>query len=122
MKIVIIGSTGLIGSQVAQNLRGRGHEAVPASPDTGGNTITGESLDAAQAGAQVFVDVANSPSFEDAAVLEFFQTSGRNLLKAAVNAGVGHHVEHQTGSSLCEPPCGPPTYQGGGGAFREAEM
>jgi len=92
MKIVIIGGTGLIGSQVVQNLRARGHEAVPASPNTGVNTITGEGLDAALAGAQVVVDVANSPSFEDAAVLEFFQTSGRNLLKAEVNAGVGHHV------------------------------
>src|SRR3954464_9465548 len=92
MKIVIIGGTGLIGSQVVKNLRARGHEAVPASPDTGVNTITGEGLDAALAGAHVVVDLANSPSFEDAAVLEFFQTSGRNLLKAEVNAGVGHHV------------------------------
>jgi uncharacterized protein YbjT (DUF2867 family) len=92
MKIVIIGGTGLIGSQVVQNLRTRGHEAVPASPNTGVNTITGEGLDAALAGAQVVVDVANSPSFEDAAVLEFFQTSGRNLLKAEANADVGHHV------------------------------
>jgi uncharacterized protein YbjT (DUF2867 family) len=92
MKIVIIGGTGLIGSQVVQNLRARGHEAVPASPDTGVNTITGEGMDAALAGAQVVVDVANSPSFQDAAVLEFFQTSGRNLLKAEMNAGVGHHV------------------------------
>ena len=92
MKIVIIGGTGLIGSKVVQNLRGRGHEAVAASPNTGVNTITGEGLDAAVAGAQVVVDLANSPSFEDAAVLEFFQTSGRNLLKAEVNAGVGHHV------------------------------
>src|SRR5207244_5536249 len=87
-----IGGTGLIGSQVVQNLRARGHQAVPASPNTGVNTITGEGLDAALAGAQVVADVANSPSFEDAAVLEFFQTSGRNLLKAEVNAGVGHHV------------------------------
>jgi uncharacterized protein YbjT (DUF2867 family) len=92
MKIVIIGGTGLIGSQVVQNLRARGHEAVSASPNTGVNTITGEGLDAALAGAQVVVDVANSPSFEDAAVLEFFQTSGRNLLKAEVDVGVGHHV------------------------------
>lgn len=92
MRIVIIGGTGLIGSQVVQNLRARGHEAVPASPNTGVNTITGEGLDAALSGAQVVVDVANSPSFEDAAVLKFFQTSGRNLLKAEVNAGVGHHV------------------------------
>lgn len=92
MKIVVIGGTGLIGSKVVQNLRACGHEAVAASPDTGVNTITGEGLDAALAGAQVVVDVANSPSFEDAAVLEFFQTSGSNLLKAEANAGVGHHV------------------------------
>jgi uncharacterized protein YbjT (DUF2867 family) len=92
MKIVIIGGTGLIGSQVVQNLRARGQEAVPASPDTGVNTITGDGLDAALARSQVVVDVANSPSFEDAAVLEFFQTSGRNLLKAEVDSGVGHHV------------------------------
>ncbi|HVA07848.1 MAG TPA: SDR family oxidoreductase [Acidimicrobiales bacterium] len=92
MKIVIIGGTGLIGSQVVHNLRARGHEAVPAAPNTGVNTITGEGLDAALTGAQVVVDVANSPSFEDAAALEFFETSGRNLLKAEVNAGVGHHV------------------------------
>jgi uncharacterized protein YbjT (DUF2867 family) len=92
MKVVVIGGTGLIGRQVVQNLRARGHQAVPASPDTGVNTITGEGLDAALAGAQVVVDVANSPSFEDVAVLEFFQTSGRNLLKAEANAGVGHHV------------------------------
>lgn len=92
MKIVVIGGTGLIGSQVVQNLQGRGHEAVAASPNTGVNTITGEGLDAALAGAQVVVDLANSPSFADADVLEFFQTSGRNLLNAEVNAGVGHHV------------------------------
>jgi uncharacterized protein YbjT (DUF2867 family) len=92
MKIVIIGGTGLIGSQVVQNLRAREHEAVPASPDTGVNTITGEGLDAALAAAQVVVDLANSPSFEDAAVLEFFETSGRNLLKAEANADIGHHV------------------------------
>jgi uncharacterized protein YbjT (DUF2867 family) len=92
MKIVVIGGTGLIGSKVVRNLSARGHEAVPASPNTGVNTITGEGLDAAVAGAQVVVDLANSPSFEDAAVLEFFQTSERNLLKAEVNAGVGHHV------------------------------
>ena len=92
MKIVVIGGTGLIGSQVVQNLFARGHEAVAASPNTGVNTITGEGLDAALAGADVVVDLANSPSFEDAAVLEFFQTSGRNLLRAEVNAGVGHHV------------------------------
>lgn len=92
MKIVVIGGTGLIGSKVIRNLRELGHEAVPASPGTGVNTITGEGLDVAVAGADVVVDLANSPSFEDAAVLEFFETSGRNLLKAEVNAGVGHHV------------------------------
>src|SRR5438045_8890135 len=92
MNIVIIGGTGLRGSQVVQNLRARGHEAVPASPSTGVNTITGEGLDEVLTGAQVVVDLANSPSFEDAAVLEFFRTSGVNLLKAESNAGVGHHV------------------------------
>lgn len=92
MKIVVIGGTGLIGSKVVQSLRARGHEAVAASPNTGVNTITGEGLDAALAGAEVVVDLANSPSFEDAAVLEFFQTSGRNLLRAEVDAGVGHHA------------------------------
>src|SRR5436305_14381552 len=89
MKIVIIGGTGLIGSKVVQNLRARGHEAVAASPNTGVNTITGEGLDAALAGADVVVDLANSPSFEDAAVLAFFETSGRNLRKAEVDAGAG---------------------------------
>jgi uncharacterized protein YbjT (DUF2867 family) len=92
MKIVIIGGTGLIGSQVVQNLRARGHQAVSASPDTGVNTITGEGLEAALVAAQVVVDVANSPSFEDGAVLEFFQASGENLLRAEERAGVGHHV------------------------------
>ena len=84
--------TGLIGSQVVNSLREGGHEVVPAAPNTGVNTITGEGLDAALAAAQVVVDVANSPSFEDDAALEFFQTSGRNLLKAEANAGVGLHV------------------------------
>ncbi|MDT0347445.1 SDR family oxidoreductase [Streptomyces litchfieldiae] len=92
MKIVVIGGTGLIGSRVVQNLRQHGHEAVAASPHTGVNTFTGEGLEAALAGAHVVVDLANAPSFEDAAVLEFFQTAGRNLLKAEVDAGVGHHV------------------------------
>jgi uncharacterized protein YbjT (DUF2867 family) len=92
MKIVIIGGTGLIGRQVVQNLRARGHEAVPASPNTGVNTITGEGLDSALAGAHVVVDLSNAPSFEDAAVLEFFQASGRNLLEAERSAGVRHHV------------------------------
>lgn len=92
MKIVVIGGTGLIGTKVIRNLKGRGHEAVAASPRTGVDTITGEGLDAALAGVQVVVDLANSPSFGDAEVLEFFQTSGQNLLKAEKNAGVGHHV------------------------------
>ena len=92
MKIVVIGGTGLIGSQVVQNLRARGHEVVAASPASGVNTITGEGLDEALAGAKVVVDLANSPSFEDDAVLEFFRTSEGNLLKADVNAGVEHHV------------------------------
>ncbi len=92
MRIVVIGGTGLIGSKVIQNLRERGHDAVPAAPSTGVDTITGEGLDSALSEAQVVVDLSNSPSFEDAAVLEFFQTSGRNLLKAEVNAGVEHHV------------------------------
>jgi uncharacterized protein YbjT (DUF2867 family) len=92
MKIVVIGGAGLIGRMVVQNLRERGHDAVAADLNTGVNTITGQGLDSALAAARVVVDVTNSPSFEDAAVLEFFQTSGRNLLKAEVKAGVGHHV------------------------------
>jgi uncharacterized protein YbjT (DUF2867 family) len=92
MKIVVIGGTGLIGSKLIALLRQRGHEAVAASPNTGVNTLTGEGLAAALMGAQVVVDVANSPSFEDAAVMNFFQTSGRNLLAAEMAAGVGHHV------------------------------
>jgi uncharacterized protein YbjT (DUF2867 family) len=92
MKIVVIGGTGLIGSKVVQNLISRGHEAVAASPNTGVDTITGEGLEAVLTGADVVVDLTNSPSFEDAAVLEFFQTSGRNLLKAEADAGVGRHV------------------------------
>lgn len=92
MKIVIIGGTGLIGSKVAARLRQLGHEVIAASPDTGVNTITGEGLDDALKGADVVVDVANSPSFEDKAVMEFFQTSGRNLLAAEAKAGVKHHI------------------------------
>jgi uncharacterized protein YbjT (DUF2867 family) len=92
MKIVVIGGTGLIGSKTVAILRQRGHEVVAASPNTGVNTITGEGLKAALAGAQVVVDLANSPSFEDKAVLEFFETSERNLLPAEKAAGVGHHV------------------------------
>lgn len=92
MKIVVIGGTGLIGSKLVAKLRAMGHEALPASPNSGVNTLTGEGLAAALAGTQVVVDVANSPSFEDKAVLEFFQTSGRNLLAAEGAAGVTHHV------------------------------
>jgi uncharacterized protein YbjT (DUF2867 family) len=92
MKIVVIGGTGLIGSKVVANLKQKGHEAVAASPNTGVNTITGEGLKAALAGAQVTVDLANSPSFEDKAVLAFFETSERNLLPAESAAGVRHHV------------------------------
>jgi uncharacterized protein YbjT (DUF2867 family) len=92
MKIVIIGGTGLIGSKVATRLIQLGHEVVAASPNTGVNTITGEGLDDALKGADVVIDVANSPSFEDKAVMEFFETSGRNLLAAEARAGVKHHV------------------------------
>ena len=92
MKIVVIGGNGLIGSKLIALLRQRGHEAIAASPSTGVNTLTGEGLAALLAGAQVVVDVANSPSFEDAAVMHFFETSGRNLLAAEAAAGVQHHV------------------------------
>jgi uncharacterized protein YbjT (DUF2867 family) len=92
MKIVIIGGTGLIGSKTVAILRQGGHEVVAASPDTGVNTVTGEGLKEALADAQVVIDLANSPSFEDKAVLEFFETSGRNLLAAEIAAGVRHHV------------------------------
>ena len=92
MKIVVIGGTGLIGSKVVAHLRQWGHQAIAASPNTGVNTITGEGLAEAMKDTDVVVDLANSPSFEDKAVLEFFQTAGRNLLGAEVNAGVKHHV------------------------------
>ena len=92
MKIVVIGGSGLIGKKVVTNLRQHGHEVVAASPSSGVNTVTGEGLVQALAGAQVVVDVANAPSWEDKAVLEFFETSGRNLLAAEAAAGVGHHV------------------------------
>jgi uncharacterized protein YbjT (DUF2867 family) len=92
MKIVVIGGTGLIGKKLVNILRHQGHEAVAASPSSGVNTLTGEGLSEALAGAQVVVDVANSPSWEDKAVLEFFETSGRNLLAAEAKAGVRHHV------------------------------
>lgn len=92
MKIVVIGGTGLIGSKLVTSLNERGHEAMAAAPSTGVNSITREGLAAAMEGADVVVDVANAPSWEDQAVLEFFQTSTRNLLAAEAAAGVGHHV------------------------------
>jgi uncharacterized protein YbjT (DUF2867 family) len=92
MRIVVIGGTGLIGSKVVEKLKQKGHETIAAAPNTGVNTITGEGLKEAMAGAQVVIDLANSPSFEDKAVLEFFETSGRNLLAAEAAAGVRHHV------------------------------
>jgi uncharacterized protein YbjT (DUF2867 family) len=92
MKIVVIGGTGLIGSKVVQKLKQKGHEVVAAAPNTGVNTITGEGLADALAGAQVVVDVSNSPSFEDQAAMDFFQTESRNLTAAEVSAGVKHHV------------------------------
>jgi uncharacterized protein YbjT (DUF2867 family) len=92
MKIVVIGGTGLIGSKLVTNLGEQGHQALAASPNTGVNTLTGEGLAEAVEGASVVIDVSNSPSFEDRAVLEFFETSTRNLLAAEAAAGVGHHV------------------------------
>src|SRR5215510_7290941 len=92
MKIVVIGGTGLIGSKSVAILRQGGHEVLAASPKTGVNTITGEGLKEAMAGTQVVIDLANSPSFEDKAVLTFFETSGRNLHAAEAAAGVRHHV------------------------------
>src|SRR5712691_11491570 len=92
MKIVVIGGSGLIGSKVVTMLREHGHEAVAASPNSGVNTLTGEGLAEVLKGASVVVDVSNSPSWEDAAVLKFFETSTRNLLTYEAAAGVGHHV------------------------------
>lgn len=92
MKIVIIGGTGLIGSKLAAQLRILNHEVIAAAPETGVNTITGEGLAQVLTGATIVVDVANSPSFEDKAVMDFFQTSGRNLLAAEAVAGVKHHI------------------------------
>ena len=92
MKIVVIGGSGLIGSKLVRKLREHGHQVVAASPDSGVNTLTGEGLAEALASAAVVVDVSNSPSFEDAAVLKFFKTSTGNLLDAEAAAGVGHHV------------------------------
>jgi uncharacterized protein YbjT (DUF2867 family) len=92
MKIVVIGGSGLIGSKLVTSLGAHGHEAVAASPEFGVDTLTGDGLAEALEGASVVVDVSNSPSFEDAAVLEFFETSTRNLLAAEAAAGVEHHV------------------------------
>ncbi|MDX0452178.1 NAD(P)H-binding protein [Sinorhizobium medicae] len=92
MKIVVIGGTGLIGSKLVGNLRERGHEVLAAAPNTGVNTITREGLAEALSGADVVVDVANAPVWEDKAVLDFFETSGRNLLAAEAAAGVRHHI------------------------------
>jgi uncharacterized protein YbjT (DUF2867 family) len=92
MKIVVIGGSGLIGSKLVTKLRDAGCEALPASPDSGVDTITGEGLAEALSGAQVVVDVSNAPAWEDAAVLNFFQTSSRNVLAAEAAAGVSHHV------------------------------
>jgi uncharacterized protein YbjT (DUF2867 family) len=92
MKIVVIGGTGLIGSKVVAKLQQKGHQVMAAAPSTGVNTITGEGLTEAFAGADVVVDLANSPSFEDGPAMDFFQTAGRNITAAEVAAGVGHHV------------------------------
>lgn len=92
MKIVVIGGTGLIGSKTVERLRKQGHEVVAASPNTGVDTMTGKGVSEALTGAQVVIDLANSPSFEDGAVMDFFKTSGRHLLTAAGLAGTGHHI------------------------------
>jgi len=92
MKIVVIGGSSLIGTKVVNRLREHGHEVVAASPASGVNTLTGEGLTEALAGAEIVVDLANSPSFEDAAVMEFFETAGRNLMAAETAAGVRHHL------------------------------
>src|SRR6266581_4774060 len=92
MKIVVIGGTGLIGSKVVKKLRADGHDAVAAAPNTGVDIITGKGLAEALQGAQVVVDVSNAPNWGDAAVMDFFRTSARNILAAETAAGVGHHV------------------------------
>src|SRR5262245_45940287 len=92
MKIIVIGGSGLIGKKLVNNLRNKGHEAIAASPNSGVNSITGEGLAQALAGANVVVDVTNSPSWEDGPVMEFFDKSTRNLLAAEKTAGIKHHV------------------------------
>jgi uncharacterized protein YbjT (DUF2867 family) len=92
MKIVVIGGTGLIGSKLVEKLKQKGHDALVAAPNTGVNTITGEGLAEALAGAEVVVDVANSPSFEDQAAMDFFQTAGKNVTAAEIAAGIRHHI------------------------------
>ncbi|WP_333862707.1 SDR family oxidoreductase [Sphingobacterium sp.] len=92
MKILVIGGTGLIGTKTVNKLRALGHEVIAASPNTGINTITGEGLAEAVTGSEVVIDLANSPSFADKDVMEFFKTSGKNLLAAEINAGVKHHI------------------------------
>ena len=106
MRIVVIGGTGLIGAKLAGKLRQKGHEVIPAAPSTGVNTITGDGLDEVLSGAEIVVDVANSPSFEDRAVLKFFETSGRNLLAAEAAAKVRHHVALSVVGTDRLPECG----------------
>ena len=104
MKIVVIGGTGLIGSKVVEKLKQKGHEAIAAAPNTGVNTITGEGLAEVLAGAEVVVDVANSPAFEDQAAMEFFQTAGRNLLrpKSRLASGITSR-SRSSAPSVCRP-------------------
>ncbi|MGA7996419.1 MAG: SDR family oxidoreductase [Bradyrhizobium sp.] len=106
MKIVVIGGTGLIGTKLASKLRQNGHEVIQAAPSTGVNTITGEGLDRVLSGAEVVVDVANSPSFEDRAALTFFEASGHNLLAAETTAKVRHHVALSVVGTDRLPECG----------------
>src|SRR5262249_21709843 len=106
MKIIILGGTGLIGTKLVNLLNAEGHEVVAASPSKGINSITGEGLDGGLAGAQVVVDVTNAPSWEDKAVLDFFETSTRNVLAAEAAAGVKHHVALSVVGDDCIPDSG----------------
>jgi uncharacterized protein YbjT (DUF2867 family) len=101
MRIVVIGGSGLVGSKLVSKLRQHGHEVGAASPSSGVNTLTGEGLAEALKGASVVVDVSNSPSWEDAAVMKFFDTSTRNLLAGEAAAGVGHHVALSVVGTVC---------------------